>query len=298
MNKNWKKIGFYFLAAVSVAAASMAAGCKSTEKVASSSTSNGKTIVAATEGMVRPVSYVDKDGNLTGYEVAVLKAIGKELGYNIKFEKTEFTSMFAGVNSGRYQVGFGNLSKTPKRQEQFAFTSVSHYYEPAGFFVTHGLLEKHPIHTIEDLGGLRTYTNSKGDSWQRFIEAFNEKFPNDPIKATYSDEDWGAYYKRLNSGEIDIIKGAESRTKIYADEYNYHFDFVSLPQSELDRANGLAAPNQWFVFRKTPDGEALAKKFDQAIEKLQKDGTLSKLSKEYLGRDYSSKENYEKDHQK
>lgn len=296
MKMNWK---LTICTAAALAGIAFMSGCGGSGKDAQSTAASGKkTVVAATEGMVRPVSYVDKDGNLTGYEVAVLKAIGQELGYNIKFEKTEFTSMFAGVNSGRYQVGFGNLSKTAKRQEQFAFTSISHYYEPAGFFVTHGLLEKHPIHKIEDLGGLKTDTNSKGDSWQRFIEAFNAKFPDNPIKATYSDEDWGAYYKRLNSGEIDVIKGAESRTKIYSDEYGYHFDFVSLPQSELDRANGLAAPEQWFVFRKTKDGEALAAEFDKAITKLRDNGTLSKLSIEYLGRDYSSKANYEKDHQK
>lgn len=288
----------YILGAAMLAGALLFSGCGGqTNKDAAASAANGnKTLVAATEGMVRPVSYIDKDGKLTGYEVAVLNAIGKELGYNIKFEKTEFTSMFAGVDSGRYQVGFGNLSKTAEREKKFAYTSVSHYYEPAGFFVTKGLLEKHPIHKIEDLGGLRTYANPKGDSWQRFVEAYNKKFPDNPIQVTYSDEDWGAYYQRLNSGAMDVLKGAESRTKIYTDEYGYQFDFVRLPQSELDRANGLAEPSQWFIFRKTKDGEELAKKFDQAITKLQNDGTLSKLSIQYLGKDYSSKEHFEASH--
>lgn len=287
--KKWS-IGALILAGVL-----LFSGCGNSKNETASS-SQTKTLVAATEGMVRPVSYVGKDGKLTGYEVAVINAIGKELGYTIRFEKTEFTSMFAGVDAGRYQVGFGNLSKTKEREKKFAYTSVSHYYEPAGFFVTHGLLEKHPIHTIEDLGGLRTYANPKGDSWQRFVEAYNKKFSSNPINVTYSDEDWGAYYQRLNSGDMDILKGAESRTKIYTDEYGYKFDFVRLPKSELDRANGLAEPSQWFIFRKDKNGEELAHQFDEAIKKLQADGTLSKLSIEYLGKDYSSKEKFEESH--
>lgn len=278
----------------------MALGCGGEKKaeVKKEAAPKARVLVCATEAMVRPVSYVDKNNNITGYEVGVLNAIGKKLGYEIKFEKTEFASVFAGVDSGRYDIAFGNFSKTKKRQEKYNFTTVSHYYEPAGFFVTKGLLETHPINKIEDLGGLKTYSNSKGDSWQIFCEAFNQKFPDNPIKVTYSDEDWGAYYKRLNAGTMNILKGAESRMIIYAEEYGYKYDFVSLPQEELDRVNGLAEPEQWFVFQKNANGEKLAKEFDKAIVELCNDGTLSKLSIEHLGKDYSSKENYLKRNEK
>ena len=81
--------------------------------------------------------------------------------------------------------------------------------------------------------------------------------------------------------------------KIYADEYGYQYDYVGLPQPELDRANGLADPNHWLIFPKTEEGRLLAEQFDNAITKLQKDGTLSQISLQFLGKDYSSRENYE-----
>lgn len=291
-----------FLALVT-AVGVLAAGCggsggEKKEAAKEAPKKEAKVLTCATEAMVRPVSYVDKDNNIVGYEVDVLNAIGKKLGYEIKFEKTEFASVFAGVDSGRYDLAFGGINKTKARLEKYNFTNVTHYYEPAGFFVTKGLLDKHPINKIEDLGGLVTYANPKGDSWQLFIEAFNKKYPDNPIKVNYSDEDWGAYYIRLNKGTMDIIKGAESRLPIYAEVYGYNYDFVSLPQEEYDKVNGLAEPEQWFVFRKNEHGEKLAREFDKAITELRDDGTLSKISIKDLGNDYSSKENYAKRNKK
>lgn len=275
----------------------LAGGCGDTGTEKKTADTGKKTVIAATEGMVRPVSYVGKDGQLTGYEVEVLKAAAKKAGYDIKFEKTEFASIFAGIDSGRYQIGFGSLNKTPQREEKYTFAKVPHYYEPAGFFVTKGTLAKHPIKKIEDLGGLTTYTNPKGESWQQFVEAFNKLHPDNPIILKYSDEDWGAYYRRLNTGDgMNLLKGMESRIKLYADEYGYHYDYVALPQSELDKVSKLADPYKWFIYAKTDEGRKIAADFDKALKELQEDGTLSKLSQKWLGNDFSSKENYDKAH--
>lgn len=272
----------------------LAAGCGTKEGSAPK-----KTLVAATEGMVRPVSYIGKDGQLTGYEVAVLKEAAKRAGYELKFDKTEFASVFAGIDSGRYQIGFGSLNKTAQRAEKYTFTSVPHYYEPAGFFVTKGVLKTHPIKKLEDLGGLETYTNPKGESWQQFVEAYNRMFPNNPIILHYSDEDWGSYFRRLNMGDgMNLLKGMESRLKLYTEEFGYQYDYVSLPQDEMDKVSKLADPYKWFIFPKTEEGRKIAADFDKAIQSMLDDNTLSKLSKETLGNDYSNNANYDKAHQK
>jgi len=290
-----KKLGFI---ALGLAAVLLMGGCGGKEeKKATAPANNKKVIVAATEGMVRPLSYVDKQGNLIGYEVDVLKAAAKKAGYEIKFEKTEFTSVFAGVDSGKYQMGFGCLNKTKKRMEKYTYSTAVHNFEPSGFFVPKGFAEKHPIKKIEDLGGMKTMCNAKGDSWHTFVDIYNKKFPNNKIIVQYSDEDWGAYYSRLNSGAINLLKGMESRTKLYADEYGYKYDYISLPQSELDKVNGLADPYKWFIYAKTEEGKKLAAEMDKALVELSKDGTLSKLSIQHLGSDYSSEEAYNKMHQ-
>ncbi|WP_146553147.1 transporter substrate-binding domain-containing protein [Rummeliibacillus sp. SL167] len=257
----------------------------------SDTNSRVKTLVAATEGTTRPLEYMDDKGKLTGYEVEVLKAIDSELkDYKIDIQTTEFASIFTGIDSGRYQLGFNNISKTPEREEKYIFPKETHYYEPAGFFVRKGFLKEHPINSVEDLGGLKTVSNSKGDSWQLFVENYNKKYKNNPIKVKYSDQDWGTSYLQVYNGTIDILKGVESRLKMYEDEYNYKFDYVTLPQKDIEE---LGSPDHWFVFPKTSEGQKTADSFDKVIKKLRDNGTLTKLSIHFLGKDYSSKENYE-----
>ncbi len=297
--KQKKKNQFKFIAAAAVLTLALT-GCSEKQEGTngSASSTDGSNsaaevtkIVAATEGQTRPLTYLDESGELTGYEVEVLKAIDEELKeYEIEILTTEFASIFTGMDSGLYQVGFNNISKTKEREEKYAFPENTHYYEGAGFFVTKGLLETHPVDSIEDLGGLKTICNSKGDSWQLFVEAYNEKYTDNPIEVAYSDEDWASLYLKVYKGEIDILKGVESRLEMYEDEYGYEFDFVNLPEEDVE---DLGSSEHYFVISNTEEGQKLAEAFNGAIKKLGEDGTLTKLSIEFLGKDYSGTETSE-----
>ena len=46
-----------------------------------------KTLKVATSGTLFPQSYHDDDNNLTGYDVEILKEVGKRLGLKVKFEE-------------------------------------------------------------------------------------------------------------------------------------------------------------------------------------------------------------------
>ena len=60
----------------------------------STSTASPKTIVVATAGDIPPFDF-EKDGNLTGYDVEVLKAVDEKLDqYKIEFQKTAWESIF------------------------------------------------------------------------------------------------------------------------------------------------------------------------------------------------------------
>ena len=62
-------------------------------------TSSQKTIVVATAGDVPPFDYEDK-GNLTGFDIEVLKAVDEKLSdYEIQFQRTAWESIFPGLDS-------------------------------------------------------------------------------------------------------------------------------------------------------------------------------------------------------
>ena len=108
LNKFIKYVG---LSLVGLAAVGTLVACSSK----SSSQSSGKrTIEVATVGTTKPFTY-DKDGELTGYEIEVMREIFKGSENNeVNFNKTEWSSIFAGLDGDRYQIGVSNLSYDKK----------------------------------------------------------------------------------------------------------------------------------------------------------------------------------------
>lgn len=80
-------------------------------------------VTVATSGSPKPFTYVDGKDQLTEQNIELLKAVFKKLPqYKLKLEKTEFDSIFSGLNSGRYQMGVNNIAKNPERQKNYLFS--------------------------------------------------------------------------------------------------------------------------------------------------------------------------------
>lgn len=268
------------------AASTEAATEDSTEAAADAETAEDvTTILCATEGHTTKMEYLDENGELTGYEVELIHAIDDRLPqYEFEIEVTEFESIFTGMDSGRYQLGFNSLSWNETRAEKYIFPKHYIRYENSGLYVRDGLLAEHPIESVDDLGGLKTVSNAKGDAWQLFLENYNEAHPDNPIEIEYSDGDWASFYLRLYQGDFDFMMGSESTLQVYQDEYGYNFEFVELPEEE---ANSLQNPSNWIIVANYDGGQELADAIDGALEELQADGTLAELSIKYWGKDFS-----------
>ena len=92
-----KVIKYSALGLVAVLATSALVACSSGK-----SASGKKTIEVGTVGTTKPFSYEEKDGKLTGYEIEVLREIFKGSDkYEVNFNKTEWSSVFAGLDSDR-----------------------------------------------------------------------------------------------------------------------------------------------------------------------------------------------------
>lgn len=250
-------------------------GCQSKQ------TDEVQKILVATDGDTKPYTYYDENNQLTGYDIAVVKEVNERLPqYDIQFEVTEFTGIFAGIDSGRYQMAANNITKNPERESKYLFGNQCYLYNNAIMAVRKGRTD---ITSIEDLAGKSTVIKPSGLFQQVFIEKFNEEHPDNPIIFTYSDQDYLKTYQEVESGKIDFALAEEIMINSMIDEYQLNLDVITLPQEETEQ---IMKPEGFFVFSKTTQGEELKQAFDQAIVDMIEDGTLSSLSKEYLGRDY------------
>lgn len=97
-------------------AATILAGCGNNAK---QEATDKTTIKVATSGTTNPYTTIGDDGENTGYDIDVLKAVLKKLPqYNLEFVTTDFASMFEGTLSGSYDIAVNNFSYSEKRSDR------------------------------------------------------------------------------------------------------------------------------------------------------------------------------------
>ena len=116
-----KRIGIIVVAALAAVSVGFLTSCS--KKNADGNAP--RKIVAATGAGARPNTFV-KDGVIVGYETDVLKEVFSRLPqYNLEIIKTEFASIFTGLDAGLYQVGYNQFEYNTTRGEKYIVSDVS-----------------------------------------------------------------------------------------------------------------------------------------------------------------------------
>ena len=164
-------------------------------------TSSQKTIVVATAGDVPPFDYEDK-GNLTGFDIEVLKAVDEKLSdYEIQFQRTAWESIFPGLDSGHYQAAANNLSYTKERAEKYLY-SLPISNNPLVLVSN----KKNPLTSLDQIAG-KTTQEDTGTSNAQFINNWNQKHTDNPATIDFSGEDIG---KRILDLSVVDLPSADS----------------------------------------------------------------------------------------
>ena len=83
---------------------------------------SGKLVVAL-EGAWQPWSYHDASDTLVGYDVEVSRAIAEKLGVEPEYVESDWDSLFAGLDAGRYDMVCNGVEVTEERAKTYAFTT-------------------------------------------------------------------------------------------------------------------------------------------------------------------------------
>lgn len=279
-----KRKTFEALVAV-ISVLGLLAGCGQAASADSRGSETGvKTVTVATAGMPKPFTYVGDDGQLTGYDVEVLKKVDEDLPqYRFKFEKVEFSALLTGLDAGRYQIGANSLSATAERRQKYLI-SAPYFQDYFGLVVAD---DTNDITGLESLGG-RTTITSPGIATSAVLENLNKnELKDNPIKINYANTDLATQYTSVSDHKDDFLIDIKSNYDAYRKELGVTPRFVSLPKEESLK---LGDPNRVFLFSKA-DGDALQKDVDASLKKLTGDGILKELSEKYFdGGDYSPQE--------
>ena len=223
---------------------------------------SGKLIVAL-EGAWQPWSYHDESDTLVGYDVA----IAEKLGVEPEYVESDWDSLFAGLDAGRFDMVCNGVEVTDERALTYDFTT------PYGYIHTALAVRKgnDEIKTFEDLKG-KTTANSLASTYMELAESYGATVQGiDTLEETI---------QLLTAGRIDATLNADVS---FYDYLNVHPDADFKIVAQTEDASHVAIP-----LRKGDNSATLLEAVNNAIDELRADGTLKDLSEKYFGQDISS----------
>ena len=248
-------------------AASSAASTGAADQLAAIQ-ANGKLVVAL-EGAWQPWSYHDESDTLVGYDVEVSRAIAEKLGVEPEYVESDWDSLFAGLDAGRFDIVCNGVEVTDERAKTYDFTT------PYGYIHTALAVRKdnEDIKSFEDLKG-KTTANSLASTYMELAESYGATVQGiDTLEETI---------QLLTAGRIDATLNADVS---FYDYLNVHPDADFKLVAQTEDASHVAIP-----VRKGDDSASLLEAINTAIDELRADGTLKELSEKYFGQDISSED--------
>ncbi|MCY7748601.1 sulfur-containing amino acid ABC transporter substrate-binding protein TcyJ [Bacillus inaquosorum] len=237
-----------------------------------------QTVIVGTGTDFPNIAFLNEKGDLTGYDIEVMKAIDKELPqYTFEFKTMDFSNLLTSLGNKKIDVIAHNMAKNKEREKRFLYHKVPYNYSPMYITVRE---DNNKIHTLKDLHGKTVIVGATSNAAD-YITKYN-KTHGSPIHLKYAGQGSNDTANQIETGRAD----ATISTPFAVDFQNKTHAFRQKTVGDV-----LLDTEVYFMFNK--GSQTLADATDQAIKKLEKNGTLKKLSRKWLGADYS-KSSFEK----
>ena len=208
-----------------------------------------------------PWEFQDTKGETVGFEVDLMKEVGKRLGMEVSFVNIPFTGLFAAVQSGQIDAAVSSITITPKRLASVSFAQP--YYDSDQSLTVKA---ESGLTDMKGMGGkaVGVDTGSTGDMW---AEKHKDEYKLADIRK----------YEGLAPAMLDLAAGRID---------GYVSDIPALQYYVKDKPT-------YKVVERIPTGEQysvmfakdspLATKVDGEITKMKAEGVVAALHEKWFG---------------
>ncbi|PBB04712.1 transporter substrate-binding domain-containing protein [Salimicrobium humidisoli] len=226
--------------------------------------------VATSGTLLASTYYPEGSDELTGYDVEVLREIGKRLDIDISFEEIGVDGMLPALKNGRVDMVANDFEITEERKREVAF-SEPYKYSFTSIIVREDDLSG--IETLEDVSG-KVHGGGATTTHSQLAEELGAELK------TYNNVTNDVYLRDVENGRTDFIINDYYLQKL-ATEALPDIDVKIHPDIKFNEAKIAVVLPQ--------DADELKKKVDEAITEMREDGTLKELSEEFYNADVSKR---------
>ncbi|MGH8614496.1 MAG: substrate-binding periplasmic protein [Gammaproteobacteria bacterium] len=218
---------------------------------------------AATTPPFAPWQYRDQSGRLTGFEVEILREIGRRLNREVEFVDVQWEGALAGLMANRYDVVASAVGVTCERQKIIDF-SVPYYEFGVSIAVRK---DDRRIQRVEDLKGMVVGVGGGGSTSHLWLTENRSRYEIGDVRV----------YENNAAAMLDL---AASRIDAVAQNYPSQLYYIrDKPNFEI-RLRSLTSGFTAMAFRK---GEPLVSPLNGAIDAMKRDGTMARFHREQFG---------------
>lgn len=227
--------------------------------VLSSLSFSAKKLYVGTNAEFMPYEYLE-NGKMVGFDIDLMEAIGKELGCEIVWSNMGFDGLLPALQMKKIDAVIAGMSQTPERQKAVTFSMPYMLVSSDEHFVI--VNENSPLVKKEELKGKKVGVQ---------IGTIQEEFAKELGATPQLYNSWTGALMDLQNNKIDAVIIAD----VTGEEYLKSMSGLKKVDVVIDTQPGAS-----IALRK---GETkLAEQINQAILKLDNDGTYFQILQKYF----------------
>ena len=235
---------------------------------------NPRTIYISANNDSNPDSFLDENGEYTGYEPEMLKLIDELLPeYIFEYTSISSTDALLALETDKIDASLQRWEDNEERRTKYLFTN-EYYLTYTQNLTTWDNAEG--IDSLDDLAGKNVWVKAAGGSDDYFWQTYNNTHPDAKVNLVYATGGYSVVIPMFEDGELDAATMVQRNVDRINENYNAKFTTVG---------ETIMASDTYILFNL--DETRLRDRVDEALKQLRADGKLSELSIQWYGADYS-----------
>jgi len=216
-------------------------------------------LVIAIDATFVPMSFLNDQGELDGFEVDLIKAVAKNAGFDYELVNVEWGGLFGGLITNKFDLVISSITILEERKNRMAFSIP---YLQSGVAV----LVRKDIQNVDNLEKLAEIKATVGAQINTTSYYFLQKYDGINIKT----------YEKFGHAVIDLANKGNDGVVGDSVQVNYYFNKnKELTQNARFLGSRMTSEFYGIVLRK--DDFDLKQKIDASLTVFLKNGTIQKL---------------------